>query len=361
MTEKNNSCDCSCECSRGVNRRDLIKLAVAAGILAGCSPAERLVNPTDEPAAAPTTAPSATPTSAPTATSVPAPTTPAMPTEIPDLTGKKVAYIIPRDTYASGCHTASKTMLGDSGATIILASWHLDEVPDWSRKAPPLKPDILVSDMKAADFDAIIFECGQPLDEDDSEAIRLAREAVEKNKVLAAICMMPVLLASAGVLEGKRAACNDGFTATLKAGGAIPSSDQIERDGNIVTASFRGHRQFGWVIAEALVEPTSPVAEEEPVDVYIAYCGHGGCPECPNYGTTCDGCLTDGGALAQYAIDCTVRNCNLDHGVANCAHCEEYACDKLEAMFEQWRRGGYTQAADQAQATLAEIHRSLAK
>lgn len=353
MTEKSNSCDCPCECSGGVNRRDLIKLAVAAGILAGCSPAEQLVNPTDEPTAVPTAAPTATPTSAPT--------TPAIPTKVPDLTGKKVVYIVPRDTYASGCHTASKTVLGDSGATISLASWHLDEIPDWSRKAPPLKPDILVSDMKAADFDAIIFECGQPLDEDDPEAVRLVREAIEQNKVLAAICMMPVLLASAGVLEGKRAACNDGFTSTLKAGGAIPSSGHIERDGNIVTASFRGHRQFGWAIAEALVEPAAPVAEEEPVDVYIAYCGHDGCPECPSYGTTCDGCLTDGGALAQYAVSCAVRSCNLEQGVANCAHCEEYACDKLDAMFAQWRRGGYTQAADQAEATLAEIHQSLSK
>ena len=358
MTEKNNSCGCPCECSGGVNRRDLIKLAVAAGILAGCSPAERLVNPTDEPATVPTAVPSATPTSAPTAT--PTPTTPVVPTKVPDLTGKKVAYIIPRNTYASGCHTASLAVLEESGAAISLASWHLDEVPDWSRKEPPLKPDILVSDMKAVDFDAIIFECGQPLDEDDPEAVRLVHEAVEQNRVLAAICMMPVLLASAGVLEGKPAACNDGFAATLKAGGAIPSSAQIERDGNIITASFRGHRLFGGAIAEALAETTARGAAE-PADVYIAYCGHDGCPECPNYGKTCDGCLTDGGALAQYAVNCAVRNCNLERAVANCAHCEEYACDKLEAMFAQWRQGGYAQAADQAQATLAEIHQSLSE
>ena len=358
--KENNSRGCSCECSGGVNRRDLIKLAVAAGILAGCSPAEQLVNPTDESTAVPSATPSTSPTPAPTATSAPTPTTPVMPTEIPDLTGKKVAYIIPRSTYASGCHTASHTVLKESGATISLASWHLDEVPDWSEKAPPLKPDILVDDMKATDFDAIIFECGQPLDEDDPEALRLVHEAVEQNKVLAAICMMPVLLASAGALEGKRAACNDGFTATLKAGGAIPSSAQIERDGNIITASFRGHRLFGGVIAEALAEATVQGAAE-PAEVYVAYCGHGGCPECPNYGKTCDGCLTDDGQLAQYAVNCAVRNCNLDHDVANCAHCEEYACDKLEAMFAQWRRGGYVQAADQAEATLAEIHQSLSK
>jgi protease I len=360
MTEKNNSCDCVCECSGGIRRRDFIKLAMAAGILAGCSPAEPLVNLTDEPTAVPTAAPSATLTAAPTTTSAPAPTTLAVPSEIPDLTDNKVVYIIPRDTYASGCHTASEAMLRDAGAAISLASWHLDEIPDWSRKEPPLKPDILVSDIQAADFDAIIFECGQPLDEDDPEAIRLVHEAVEQNKVLAAICMMPVLLAAAGVLEGKRAACNDGFAATLKAGGAVPSGAQIERDGNIITASFRGHRLFGGAIAQVLAETTIRGAAE-PVDAYVARCGHGGCPECPNYGTACDGCLTDDGALAQYAVNCVVRNCNLDHSVANCACCEEYACDKLEALFAQWRRGGFAQAADQAQAMLAEIHQTLSQ
>jgi protease I len=288
------------------------------------------------------------------------PTAPAIPTEIPDLTGKKVVYIIPHSTYASGCHTASEAILRESGATISLASWHLDEIPDWSGRKPPLKSDVLVSDIKAADFDAIIFECGQPLDEDDAEAVRLVHEAVEQNKVLAAICMMPALLTAAGVLEGKRAACNDGLAATLKAGGAIPSDAQIERDGNIITASFRGHRLFGGVIAEALAEATAQ-GVVEPVDVYVAHCGYGGCPQCPNYGTTCDGCLTVDGALAQYAVNCVVRNCNLDHGVANCAHCEEYVCDKLEAQFAQWRQGGYAQAADQAQATLAEIHQTLSQ
>jgi protease I len=258
--------------------------------------------------------------------------------------------------YRERNNDKSEHVLEDSGATISFASWHLDEVPDWSGKAPPLKPNVLVSDVEAADFDAIIFECGQPLGEDDPQAVRLAREAVEQNKVLAAICMMPVLLASAGVLAGKRAACNDGFAGTLKAGGAIPSSTTIERDGNIITASFRGHRLFGWVIAEAL---TGQSTEEEPMDVYVAYCGYDGCPKCPNYGKTCDGCLTDDGPLAQYAINCAVRNCTVGRDVANCAHCEEYACDTLKDQFAQWRQGGYTQAAEQAQATLDEIHQSL--
>jgi putative intracellular protease/amidase len=87
---------------------------------------------------------------------------------------------------------------------------------------------------------------------EDPEAQRIVKEAVEQGKVLAAICMMPAIFAIAGVLEGKRAACNDDYVDILKTKGAILSDTAIERDGNIITASFDGTDMFGWIIAEAL-------------------------------------------------------------------------------------------------------------
>ena len=75
----------------------------------------------------------------------------------------------------------------------------------------------------------------------------------------------------------------------------------------------------------------------------------------------CDGCLTDDGRLIAVVVNCDVRNCSLDQEVANCAHCEEYACDTLDALFEKWRLRGYGYVADQAEATLAEVHQSLSQ
>ena len=106
--------------------------------------------------------------------------------------------------------------------------------------------------------------------------------------------------------------------------------------------------------------PTAAPTEEEPMDVYIGYCGYDGCPTCPQYGTTCDGCLTEDGPLAQYAVNCAVRNCNMERNTANCAYCAEYACDKLEDLFASWQ-GGYAAAAVRAKATLDEIHQSLSQ
>ena len=47
----------------------------------------------------------------------------------------------------------------------------------------------------------------------------------------------------------------------------------------------------------------------------------------------CDGCLSDGGRLFEYCQVCEVRRCGLEKGFANCAHCSEYACGKLEEVF----------------------------
>ena len=63
----------------------------------------------------------------------------------------------------------------------------------------------------------------------------------------------------------------------------------------------------------------------------------------------CDGCL-DGGRKCSHCAECNIRACGVAHGVANCAHCPDYGCEKLEGFF------GFV---PQARATLDEIRRSL--
>ena len=48
----------------------------------------------------------------------------------------------------------------------------------------------------------------------------------------------------------------------------------------------------------------------------------------------CDGCLGEGGRKCPYCDECAVRACALERGMANCAHCEQYACDTLLKFFE---------------------------
>ncbi len=97
-------------------------------------------------------------------------------------------------------------------------------------------------------------------------------------------------------------------------------------------------------------------------DKIIAYCGLI-CTECPAYIATqadddaarervaaqwraefdapniiaeainCDGCLGETGRKFAHCAECKIRACGVERGVINCAHCADYACEKLEGFF----------------------------
>ncbi len=46
----------------------------------------------------------------------------------------------------------------------------------------------------------------------------------------------------------------------------------------------------------------------------------------------CDGCITDG-RKNKWCGECAVNACAKEHGVTNCAHCDEYGCETLTAFF----------------------------
>ncbi len=64
----------------------------------------------------------------------------------------------------------------------------------------------------------------------------------------------------------------------------------------------------------------------------------------------CDGCLGVDGRHCAHCFDCEIRACGMERGVANCAHCADYACEKLESFF------GFVPGA---RTMLDEIRRSL--
>jgi len=98
------------------------------------------------------------------------------------------------------------------------------------------------------------------------------------------------------------------------------------------------------------------------MDRIVAYCGLV-CSECPAYLATqandsealervaaewrdeyngpnitvqsvlCDGCLGDTGHKCSHCGECEIRACGVARGVANCAACTDYPCDKLQGFF----------------------------
>jgi protease I len=65
----------------------------------------------------------------------------------------------------------------------------------------------------------------------------LVKEANRAGKVVSAICLAPVTLANAGLLEGKRATAYPSAESFLKWKGAIYTGNAVEVEGNIVTAN----------------------------------------------------------------------------------------------------------------------------
>ena len=48
----------------------------------------------------------------------------------------------------------------------------------------------------------------------------------------------------------------------------------------------------------------------------------------------CDGCISETGPYFKHCNVCEIRKCGLERSVVNCAHCSDYACDKLTKFLE---------------------------
>ena len=106
-----------------------------------------------------------------------------------------------------------------------------------------IKVDILIQDLKISDFDAIVFIGGPGALKylDNEKSYKIIREAIEADKVLAAICIAPTILAKAGVLKGKKTTVwtsplDRSPIEILEKNGAIYEDKSVVADGNIVTA-----------------------------------------------------------------------------------------------------------------------------
>jgi uncharacterized Zn-finger protein len=48
----------------------------------------------------------------------------------------------------------------------------------------------------------------------------------------------------------------------------------------------------------------------------------------------CDGCTSGGNRLSAHPKVCEIRKCGKEKGIANCAYCSEYPCEKLGEFFK---------------------------
>jgi protease I len=168
---------------------------------------------------------------------------------------KKIVMVLPENNFRDEEFFRPQEIFEKQGIEVKTASSGCE----WAKGTlgARVKPDMLVSDIKIQDFDAIVFVGGQGAAQywDDPTAHKLAQEAARSNKVIAAICIAPVTLARAGVLKGKFATVWYSEAAQIEAGGATYSATGVKRDGKIVTASGPADaRKFAEEIIKALAQ-----------------------------------------------------------------------------------------------------------
>jgi protease I len=177
--------------------------------------------------------------------------TPIPPTPMVRLDGQRALLVI-YEHFQQREYDIPRAILEELGCVVTVASSSLDVLTGTG--GAKVRADLLLSEVHAADYDAIVFVGGTQYGINDPEAQRIAQEAMVRDKVVAAICIAPITLAKAGLLQGKRvtAALNP---AVLEEYGAIHSGAGVERDGFIITADSPGSsREFGETIAAAMGE-----------------------------------------------------------------------------------------------------------
>ena len=120
--------------------------------------------------------------------------------------------------------------------------------------------DLPVTEVSPADFNAVVFIGGGGASDylDNEISYNLIKETVRQNKILAAICISPVILAKAGVLKNKKATVwwnplDKEPIKILEENGAEFIDKNVVSDGKIITANGpAAAKEFGEKIIEMI-------------------------------------------------------------------------------------------------------------
>jgi len=111
-----------------------------------------------------------------------------------------------------------------------------------SKHELPVVADAGAADVRAADFDAVIIPGGYAPDlmRRQDAMVRLVRDADAAGKVVAAICHAGWMLASAGIVRGRRLTSFFSIRDDLVNAGAHWEDVEVVQDGNLITSRHPG-------------------------------------------------------------------------------------------------------------------------
>lgn len=166
---------------------------------------------------------------------------------------QRVLMVVAREMFRDEEYDIPRRILERGGVDVTVASTIFGEAEGRFGMTAPV--DLLIGDTDMADYDAVVFVGGGGSQEyfDHPAAHQLAIDAVEKGKIVAAICIAPHILAAAGILKGKKATCYSSEVDAIETYGAQYTGNPVEVDGQIITANGpEAAEEFGRTILDAL-------------------------------------------------------------------------------------------------------------
>lgn len=167
----------------------------------------------------------------------------------------KVLFIVAQNRFRDEELAEPKRILEQAGYKCEVAS--ITTATARGMLGLEVKPDLAVKDAKADDYGLIVVVggAGSPELANHPEVLKLLADANRAGKKLGAICIGPMILAKAGVLEDRQATVFETpeSRAALELGGAILVKQSVVADGNIVTANGpAAAKEFGRRLVELL-------------------------------------------------------------------------------------------------------------
>lgn len=170
-----------------------------------------------------------------------------------NLPDKKVIMIIAPENFRDEEYFNTRESLERAGIEVYTASLSLAAISSVEKKE--VEVDMLLDDV-GDDYDGIVFVGGggAKVYFDNEKAKELAQNYNDEGKIVAAICIAPLILAHANILTDKKVTSWHGSQQELREFGANVTGEDVSVDGKIITADGpRSSYQFGDAIAEALV------------------------------------------------------------------------------------------------------------
>lgn len=150
--------------------------------------------------------------------------------------GGKVLEVIANTEFEPTEYKAVRSACENAGYQVVVAN--SSGKPSVSADGVTVPPDTTIADAKEADYAAVVLIGGPGVNEyyNNAKLQSIVRDAAAAGKVVGAICIAPVVLANAGVLNGKKGTVWPDEKERLAAAGCAVQGEQVVVDGKIVTA-----------------------------------------------------------------------------------------------------------------------------